>query len=518
MLFSVLALRLAVPWGQLIYAQAAPPADTASSLWEQMTPEERVGQLFLVSFRGSAPAPDDPVFSLIRNGHISGVILQAQYDNFADAPGTLAAAGRLVSSLQGADYQASFATPVPTSAASTAAPSAYIPLLIAIAQEGGGAPLSQILSGLDEQPSQMAIGATWDERLSRRAGELLGRQLASLGFNLLLGPSLDVLSDPRLSGAGDLGVRAFGGDPFWVGEMGRGYIEGLHAGSGGRLAVVATHFPGLGDSDRPVDEEVATVRRSLDQLRQSELAPFFSVASGSPGDAAAIADGMLTAHIRYQGLQGNIRVTTRPISLDRDAFQQLMSVEPLANWRAGGGVMVSDSLGSQAIRRFIDPLGQTFVGQLVARDAFLAGNDLLILSNFRSTSDPDEITSMTNTLSFFAQKYREDPVFAQRVDEADLRILRMKLRIYGGKFGPENVLPIAGGPPAETDGAGVAFDVARAAATLISPTAAEVSDRLGVPPKLGERIVFFTDARPEAQCSSCASHLGLNVNSMEKRV
>jgi beta-N-acetylhexosaminidase len=518
LLFSCVALALAVPWAQLIRGEAAPPGDSASTLLSQMTPEERVGQLFLISFRGSAPAPDDPIFNLIRNEHISGVLLQTQYDNFADAPGTLDAARRLISTLQVADYQASITTPIVTSTPATTAPSPYIPLFVAVGQEGGGAPYSQILSGLDEQPSELAIGATWDVNLSRRAGEILGEQLAGLGFNLLLGPSLDVLGDPRLSGAGDLGVRAFGGDPFWVGQMGRAYIEGLHAGSGGRLAVVATQFPGLGDSDRPAEEEVATVRRSLDQLRQSELSPFFAVTAGTPGDAAAIADGMLTAHIRYQGLQGNIRVTTRPISLDRDAFQQLMSLEPLASWRAGGGVMVSDSLGSRAIRRFIDPLEQTFVGQLVARDAFLAGNDLLTLSNFRSTSDPDEITSMENTLGFFSQKYREDPVFAQRVDEAALRILRMKLRIYGGKFGSDSVLAAGGAVPGEANPSGIAFDIARAAATLISPTPIEVSDRLGVPPKLGERIVFFTDSRSEAQCSSCASRLGIDVKSMEKRV
>ncbi len=197
LLFSVVALALAVPWVELIRGEAAPSGDTASTLLNQMTPEERVGQLFLISFRGSAPAPDDPIFNLIRNQHISGVILQTQYDNFADAPGTLAAAKRLINSLQVADYQASFATPAPTSTPTTTPPSHYIPLFVAIGQEGGGAPYSQILSGLDEQPSEMAIGATWDVNLSRKAGEILGQELAGLGFNLLFGPSLDVLGDPR---------------------------------------------------------------------------------------------------------------------------------------------------------------------------------------------------------------------------------------------------------------------------------------------------------------------------------
>jgi hypothetical protein len=36
----------------------------------------------------------------------------------------------------------------------------------------------------------------------------------------------------------------------------------------------------------------------------------------------------------------------------------------------------------------------------------------------------------------FANRYRDDPVFALQVDEAVLRILRVKLRLYGGEFDP----------------------------------------------------------------------------------
>ena len=118
-----------------------------------------------------------------------------------------------------------------------------------------------------------------------------------------------MLEVPAVSG-GDLGTRVFGGDPFWVGEMGRAYVSGLHTGSENKLLVVAKHFPGVGGSDRLPEEEVSTVRKSIDQLKQMELAPFFAV-SGNAATPESTVDGLLVSHIRYQGFQGNIRATAR---------------------------------------------------------------------------------------------------------------------------------------------------------------------------------------------------------------
>jgi beta-N-acetylhexosaminidase len=211
----------------------------------------------------------------------------------------------------------------------------------------------------------------------------------------------------------------------------------VHSGSGGRLAV-AKHFPGHGSSDRLPEEEVATVPKSLDQLESIDLAPIYSV-TGNASTPEEITDALLVSHIRYQGLQGNIRATTRPVSLDPQALGLLMELEPLATWRQSGGVMVSDDLGNQAIRRFYDLTSQTFDPRRVAVNAFLAGNDLLYFSDFSSSTETDPFTSATRTLEFFTQKYREDPSFAGRVDESVLRILNLKLRLYAN-FTLGNVL------------------------------------------------------------------------------
>jgi beta-N-acetylhexosaminidase len=521
---SLAALTLIVALGAMQLAPAAtasarPLEQAAADLMSRMSPEERIGQLVLVTLRGSSLGAANPILDLLANHNISGVVLLASNDNFVDTPNTLSQATALISELQRANHQASL-PPTPEAGGATQTPErVYVPLLIGISQEGNGPPFSQIRSGLSQLPSAMAIGATWDAGLARSAGELLGRELEALGINLVLGPSLDVLQDPRQIGQGDLGVRSFGGDPYWAGVMGGAFIEGLHSGSGGRLGVVAKHFPGLGGSDRPIEEEVSTVRKSLVQLQQIELAPFIAVTGAAPGARAGIADGLLTGQIRYQGFQGNIRDTTRPIGFDPDAFAQLMAVEPFASWREGGGITVSGALGSRAVRRFYESLGQGYRGQLVARDAFLAGNDLLYLSsNFRSDGDPDTESTVRSTLEFFAQKYRDDQVFAERVDQAVGRILELKLRLYGGTFSLERVIP----PEVRMEGVGLGaqlnLDAARRAATLLSPSLEEIPALLGGPPRIGERVVFISDVRVDQQCSTCEGTQTIGRTVMEDTV
>jgi beta-N-acetylhexosaminidase len=490
------------------------PANTefliADDILENMSPEERVGQLFLVTFQGDKVDEESPIYDLIVNHHISGVLLQRGNDNFSEKPDTITNAKNLIESLQDAEYQAWLNEPLDGSGNSEQRELVYIPLFIATTHEGGAAKYGEILSGLTEQPTEMAIGATWDTHSAFSAGEVLGRELEALGINLILGPSLDVLEEPQLVDVGGIGVRSFGGDPFWVGEMGKAFITGLHDGSNQRLGVVVKHFPGLGGADRSIQEEVATVRKSLEQLKQIELAPFFAVTGNSPGEASDIADGLHTTHIRYQGFQGNIRATTRPVSLDPQAFAQLMDLEPLSAWRAGGGIAVSDSLGSRAVRRFI--------AHLVARDAFLAGNDLLLLSNFKSSDEPDEVSTIKATLAFFTKKYREDATFAQKVDESVLRILSLKLRIYRDAFTRARIRPSESAFLQIGEGEETVFPIAHAAASLISPGLDEVEDSQGGAPKLGERIVFFTDVRLVKQCSSCEGEPVIAVDELEKMV
>ena len=398
-------------------------------------------------------------------------------DNFTAAPNTVLDAHRLINALQKVEWDTTFnimTDPV----TGEEKHQGYIPLFIGITQEGNGYPTDELLQGLTPLPSEMAIGATWNPELAAQVGSILGRELSSLGVNLYLGPSLDVLESPNLQAGGDLGPRVFGGDPYWVGQMGSAYISGLHAGSENRLLVVAKHFPGRGGTDRLPEEEVATVRKSLEQLKQIELAPFFSV-TGNALSAEAAVDALLVSHIRYQGFQGNIRATTRPVSFDAQALSDILNLQQFASWHTDGGLIVSDDLGSRAVRQFYATGGQSFSARVVARDAFLAGNDILYLGQIISSDMPDNYTSILQILDFFSQKYREDTAFAERVDAAAIRILTRKFNLYGNLSYSRVIVPAE-----KLDEIGnseqVTFDVARRAATLISPDPQEFTTLLPV--------------------------------------
>jgi beta-N-acetylhexosaminidase len=493
-------------------AQTPSPRADVQRLLAGMSPEERVGQLFLVSFNGTDTSAESHIHDLIANHYVGGVVLASANDNFTAAPDTATNAQALIESLQTDAWQAAQATPgEPTPEQSLHR--TFIPLFIGLSQEGNGYPTDQILSGLTPLPDEMAIGATWNPTLANQVGQVMGRELAALGVNLFFGPSLDVLEMPNPSASADLGPRAFGGDPYWVGEMGRAYIAGLHTGSGRRMAVIAKHFPGGGGSDRSPEEEVATVRKSLEQLTQIELAPFADVTGNAASDESRT-DGLLVSHIRYQGFQGNIRATTPPVSFDSQSLTQILSLPEFSEWRAQGGLIVSDNLGTRAVREFY---GQPFVARNVARDAFLAGNDLLYLGQIVSSEAEDNYGAVLEILNFFSQKYREDPVFAQQVDAAVSRILTVKKRLYGD-FTLSNVTSSKAGMPNVGRSENLVFEIGRRAATLISPDAKDLATVLPAPPQVRQRMVFITDSQTIRQCSTCPDQPSLAVNALERAI
>ena len=495
--------------------QQITPEEQARAMLESLTPQERVGQLFLVTFNGTDVGTDSQIYDLITNHHIGGVMLRADNDNFASGDQPLNQVITLNRQLQLDDWNFSQQSQDDPVTHESYTPS-FIPLFIGISQEGDGFPYDQIRNGLTPLPNEMAIGATWNPDLAEQVGNVLGNELTALGINLLFGPSLDVLEAPQMDDSNDLGTRTFGGDPYWVGEMGSAYIQGVHLGSNGRVATVSTHFPGFGSSDRLPEDEVATVRKSLDQLKNFDLAPFFEV-TGDATSPEMTTDALLASHIRYQGFQGNIRLTTRPVSFDPQAFNQLMSLTPLNNWRQDGGVMVSDDLGSHAVRGYYELTNQTFdMPRRVALSAFQAGNDLLYVADF-SSGDMDSYTSAVSTLDFFTQKYREDTFFAQRVDESVMRILTLKYRLYR-TFSLGVVLAATSGINQIGQSGQVAGEVARQSATLISPTSTELDDTVPDPPNRNDRIVFITDTRTGKQCSICTETPLISASALQENV
>jgi beta-N-acetylhexosaminidase len=480
-----------------------PLGERVELLMERMSTAEKVGQLFLVTFTGDEVGPDSDIADLIVNYKVGGVVLSPANRNIINEGDTPAAVALMTNQLQAlAQPLVQPREHLEPGAPTLEPPSPFIPLFIAVEHEGDDYPFTWLINGFTPLPNNMAIGATWNPAHARTVGRIVGQELAAVGVNMLLGPSVDVLDKPRPAGRGDLGTRTFGGDPFWIGEMGKAYIMGVHEGSRrnpddaeehGRIAVVAKHFPGHGGSDRQANQEVANVRKSLEELKLIELAPFFAVMQ--PDDPQARTDALMTAHIRYQGFQGNIRVQTKPISFDPQAMGLVMALPELAAWRQEGGVIVSDALGVRAVQRFFDPSLQDFNGRRIAQDAFDAGNDLLYLSEYglQGVATPeDHLANTKDAILHFRNRYEQDQLFRERVDASVRRLLRLKLQLYS----PFSLEAVQVNPSATSDvvgkGRDQVFQIAKDAIMLIAPEWANfISDR----PARDEKIVIFTDDR-----------------------
>lgn len=463
---------------------SAQEPDTVETLMRRMSVADKVGQLFIVPFVGSNTNPDSDIWQLLREYKVGGVILLAANSNFNNDPSAPRQITEITNSLKTVAYETN-----------------GLPLFVSVDHEGDDFPYTRITHGISSIPSPMAIGATWNTAYAQAVGEIVGEELGAMGINMVLGPTVDVLNDPRPTERGDIGLRVFGGDPFWVGQMGRAYIRGIHMGGGGRVATVAKHFPGHGGSDRLPDNEVATVDKSLQELKRIELPPFFEVMAARPEDTAGLTDALMSSHIRYRGFQGDIRQFTAPISFDADGMATLFALPEIAAWRNQGGIIISDALGVPAVRKHFDPSRRTFPHRRIAKEAFLAGNDVLSLVQFASRSVWSmQFANIKDTIFFFQSEYRTNPTFAERVDEAVARILRLKLKLYPDlsldtlNNSPDAALAVGAKPRP------VISEIAQQSVTLLYPSPTELRLRMPEPPRENEKILVIADVRLSREC------------------
>jgi beta-N-acetylhexosaminidase len=513
-LIFIIALSLNTSQSARVEAQedaTEPDPIIIETIFAAMTPAERVGQLFMISFQGNNVTPGSEIAELIQRYRVGGVYISAENENFINDQDTPAQVLALTNAFQALAQttppplpavENGTATPAVTTTLITT-PETYtpMPLLIAVNHEGDGFPYTQIRNGLTDVPNQMALGATWNPENARLVGQIVGRELALLGVNMLLGPSLDVLDNPRPEQGGLLGTRTFGGHPFWVGEMGQAYIRGIHQGSNGQLLTIAKHFPGFGSSDRAINEGLPTITKSLDELQHKELLPFFRVTNLDLNDPDSISDGLMTAHARYQGLQGSL-----PISLDARNLATILALKEIAPWREAGGLIVSPPLGAPAaLEGIVGVTPESFPARLLVQSAFLAGSDVLFLDNFafRGEDPAAELANIQNAITFFQEKYATEPNFQGAVDKAVRRIIQAKLKIYGNnvlqtsiQIPPEN-LNLLGNISQELD------RIAREGVTLITPATLRGPNPLPGIPQPGDQILIFSDDRLGQDCPTC---------------
>lgn len=224
------------------------------------------------------------------------------------------------------------------------------PLLIATDQEGGQ--LMAVGSGVTQLPGNMALGAAGSEHLARQAGEVLGRELAAMGINVNYAPCLDVNINPRNPA---VGTRSFGEDAQAVARLGAAMIAGIQSQ---RVAAVAKHFPGHGDTSSDSHHGLPAVPHSIERLRSVELPPF---ASGIRAGVKMV----MSAHLALSALDGP---DAPPATLSRKIITGLLREQ-----LGFGGVTITDAMDMRAIRQ----------GELLGEDALRAlraGIDLLLLT------------------------------------------------------------------------------------------------------------------------------------------
>lgn len=207
--------------------------------------------------------------------------------------------------------------------------------ILAIDHDGGS--LSPLRGGeATNLPGALALAATGDPRRVREAGRIIGRELASLGFNLNCAPVLDIGVNRR---SPVVRPRTFGDQPRQVVEMGLAYVRGMQEGG---VAAGVRHFPGCGGIAHE-SRQPAVSEDDLTRLEALHLLPFGAA-------AAADVDVVCASHILVPRLAGSPldpggHYADLPASLNPALLERL-----LRRHLGFSGVIITDPLEAPAIR------------------------------------------------------------------------------------------------------------------------------------------------------------------------
>lgn len=278
--------------------RAAPtPHLNVEALLDQMSVEQKVGQLMMVGFAGTEITAS--VEALVRDQQVGGVCLFKR--NIASAEQV----ARLNDGLR-------------------ALLADSIPPFLAVDQEGGN--VVRIQDHVVVLPGNMALGATRSESLAYEAGRAQAEALRLLGFNMNFAPVLDVNSNPRNP---VIGIRSFGDDPALVARFGEQFIRGQQEAN---LATVAKHFPGHGSTDADSHRALPVLPDSLPRV-MAQLEPF------SRAIHAGL-DGLMTAHVAVPALTGDDRPSTLAPEVLTGLLREKLGFQ---------GVVLTDELEMEAI-------------------------------------------------------------------------------------------------------------------------------------------------------------------------
>jgi beta-glucosidase len=93
----------------------------------------------------------------------------------------------------------------------------------AINLEDGPAGVADGMANVTQMPAPVDIAATWDSAAEQLYGQVIGAEQAAKGTTIDLGPTINIVRDPRWGRA----FESIGEDPFLNGQLGASYIRGV---------------------------------------------------------------------------------------------------------------------------------------------------------------------------------------------------------------------------------------------------------------------------------------------------
>ncbi|MCQ2289255.1 MAG: serine hydrolase [Muribaculaceae bacterium] len=286
------------------------------STFAQMTPDERIAQIFVMCVASSSDATSRARLErYVAQSKVGGLIYM---DSDVDE---LTRTTNLAQSMS------------------------KIPLLITIDAEWG---LSMRVPDVATYPRNLVLGAIDDDKLLYEYGREMARQLRRMGIHVSFAPVLDVNDNPENP---VIGTRSFGENPDLVARHGIAYARGLEDGG---VMAVGKHFPGHGSSYEDSHKTLPIIDKSIDQLMACEYAPFEKYI-----DAGL--SGMLTAHLYVPAIDKDRRPATMSRKCVTDLLQKQLGFE---------GLIFTDALNMQ---------GALSIPGSPCVNALLAGNDVLLM-------------------------------------------------------------------------------------------------------------------------------------------
>ncbi|TCT16353.1 beta-N-acetylhexosaminidase [Natranaerovirga pectinivora] len=263
-----------------------------------------------------------------------------------------------------------------------------IPLFVSVDEEGGI--VSRIGNNVNMNatvlPSHNQIGRTEDPEYAFKVGQILGRELKALGFNMNFAPVADVNTNPNNP---IIGNRAFGSEPESVAEMVASMVEGMQEEG---VSAVIKHFPGHGDTSTDTHVGSTYVEHDIDRLKEIEWVPF------QAGIEAGVY-GIMTAHIQLP----NVVENNLPATMSKDIITDLLREELEFD-----GLIITDALNMGAI-------SNNFSMAEAAIEAILAGCDILLM--------PIPFIEAYNGV---LEAIENGVITEERIDESVMRIFKVK--------------------------------------------------------------------------------------------